>query len=506
METAQTKVLIVEDEAIVACDLERRLRKAGYDVPAIAASGEQALKSIEQTSPDLVLMDVHLQGPADGIEIASQVRHRFDLPVVFLTAYADKATLDRAKLTEPFSYLVKPIGHVNLSSAIEVALYKHHAEQELKNREAWLQTVLGSMADAVVVTGADGVIQFINPSAEALTGWEHSQAVGRKLTDVVRLVDFADRNVGEELNTAMGAGVATDFPRETRLISREGKTTAVEGRVAISQVDGRISGSVVTFRDVTARRAEESQIRQEQKMLVASRLASGIARDFNRLLTVMLRHSEQLIAEMEEGNRFRQRLKAIHRAAYGAAALAGQVLGLCRNKPSLPRILDLNSIVTRFLPLLRRMAGTAITVETKLDPAVAKIRADSSQMEQVLLNLVLNARDAMPRGGRVMIETGNIDVAPRSPLDGASEHFVRLAVTDNGKGMNRELAEHMFEPFFTTKTADTGTGLGLAVVHAIVSAADGLINVQSKPGAGSLFEIFLPRAVEMGKTAKTENK
>ena len=237
-------------------------------------------------------------------------------------------------------------------------------------------------------------------------------------------------------------------------------------------------------------------------MLVASRLASGMAREFNRLLTVMLRHSEQLIAEMEEGNKFRQRLKAIHRAAYGAAALAGQVLGLCRNKPSQPRILDLNSIVTRFLPLLRRMAGAAITVETKLEPAVARVRADTSQMEQVLLNLVLNARDAMPRGGRVTIETGNVELAPRSPLDGGAEQFVRLAVADNGKGMNREMAEHMFEPFFTTKTTSAGTGLGLAVVHAIVSAADGLINVQSKPGAGSLFEIFLPRAEEMGKAAK----
>lgn len=499
MHTTQTKVLIVEDEAIVACDIERRLRKAGYAVPAIAASGEQALEGIERTSPDLVLMDVHLQGPSDGIEVASDVRNRYDLPVVFLTAYSDKATLERAKSTEAFSYLVKPIGNVNLASAIEIALYKHRIEQELKNRGAWLATVLDSMGDAVMVTGSGVDIQFLNPAAERLTGWDRKDAVGRRLTEVLRLVDFADRPLASEVDAAIGAGVATDFPRETRLISRDGRSAAVEGQIAISQVDGRLSGSVVTFRDVTGRNVEESQIRQEHKMLVASRLANGIGRDFNRLLTVILRHSEQLLEETGEASQLRNRLKAIHHAAYGAAVLTGQVLGLCRNKPAQLRTLDLNSLVTRFLPLLRRMAGSAITVEVQLDPGAGKILADVGQMEQLLLNLVLNARDATPLGGRVHIETGNIELPSRSPLVGGAEQFVRLAVTDNGKGMDSEMAEHMFEPFFTSKAPAPGTGLGLAVVHAIVTAADGLINVNSQPGAGSLFEIFLPRAEEAGK-------
>jgi hypothetical protein len=496
MHASQTKVLIVEDEAIVASDIERRLRKAGYAVPAIAASGEQALKRIEQTSPDLVLMDINLQGPSDGIEIASQVRDRYQLPVIFLTAYADKATLDRAKATEPFGYLAKPIGHVNLANAIEVALYKHRVEQELKSREAWLSTVLHSMADAVAVTDASGKIQFLNPAAEVLTGWAHSEAIGRQLSDVVRLVDFVDRNLADELNAAIRGGAATEFPRETRLISHEGRALTVEGQVAISQVDTRPSGAVVTFRDVTARNSEEVQIRQEQKMLVASRLANGIARDFNRLLTVILRYSEQLLGEMDETNNFRRRVKAIHRAAYSAAVLTGQVLGLCRNKNTEPRALGLNSVINRFLPMLRRMAGPAIALEIKLEPQLGQIRADQSQMEQLLVNLVVNARDAMPRGGRVTIHTGNVELAPRSPLDAGTESFVRLAVEDNGAGMESEVAEHMFEPFFTTKKPGVGTGLGLAVVHAIVSAGDGLINVNSKPGAGTLFEVFLPRLDE----------
>jgi two-component system cell cycle sensor histidine kinase/response regulator CckA len=489
MPTSPTKVLIVEDESIVACDLERRLLKDGYQVSATAATGEQALLSIEQNAPDLILMDIHLQGSTDGIAVASEVRNRFSLPVVFLTAYADKETLERAKATEPYSYLVKPISHVSLSSAIEVALYKHRAEQELKKREAWLGTVLASLPDAVLVRDASGSVQFLNPHAERLTGWTHGEAVGQQLWDVLSLVDFADRDLAPDLNAAEARGDAWELPRESRLISRGKQPVAVEGQLAISRVDGRASGTVLTLRDVTARIQEENQIRQQQKMLVASRLANGIARDFNRLLTVIVRYSQELLDELADGDKDTRRVNAIHRAAHSAAALTDQVLGLCRKLPAEARVVDLNSIVNRFTPLLKRMAGPSVTLETSLDPALGEIRANTDQMEQVLLNLVLNARDAMPGGGKVSIRTSNVELPGSQP-------FVRLAVEDNGAGMDPDIAEHLFEPFFTSKRRGAGKGLGLAVVHAMVSAADGLINVDSNPGAGSLFEIFFPRVAE----------
>jgi hypothetical protein len=489
MPASQPKVLIVEDEGIVACDLERRLRKAGYAVSAIAPSGEQALRSIEETCPDLVLMDIHLEGSSDGIAVASEVRHRFHLPVIFLTAYADKATLERAKATEPYSYLVKPVSHVNLASTIDVVLHRHRTEQELRKREAWLATVLHSLPDAVVVTDSSASIQFLNPHSERLTGWAHGEAVGRPLWEVVRLADFADRDLALEMTAAIAAGLACRLPRDSRLMPREGPAIPVEGDLAISRVDGQHSGTVLTFRDVTERNQQETQIRQEQKMLVAGRLANGIARDFNRLLTVIVRYSQELIAETAEGDSSRRRVKAIHRAASSAAALTDQVLGLCRKLPAEVRVLNLNLLVTEFLPYLRRMAGPLIAVETRLDPGLGEIRANQDQMEQVFLNLVLNARDAMPRGGKVSIQTGNVELPGSHP-------FVRLAVEDNGTGMDSETAEHLFEPFFTSKRRGAGKGLGLAVVHTLVSAADGLINVDSNPGAGSLFEIFLPRVTK----------
>jgi two-component system cell cycle sensor histidine kinase/response regulator CckA len=486
MPASQPKVLIVEDEGIVACDLERRLRKAGYAVSAIAPSGEQALRSIEETFPDLVLMDIHLQGPPDGIAVASEVRDRFHLPVIFLTAYADKATLERAKATEPYSYLVKPVSHVNLASAIDVVLHRHRTEQELKKREAWLATVLDSLPDAVVVTDSSASIQFLNPHSERLTGWAHKEAVGRQLSDVVRLTDFAERDLAQEMTAAIAAGVACQLPRDSRLIPREGRAIPVEGDLAFSRVDGQPSGTVLTFRDVTERNQQETQLRQEQKMLVAGRLANGIARDFNRLLTVIVRYSQELLEETAEGEGSRRRVTAIHRAARSAVGLTDQVLGLCRKLPAEVRMVDLNALVTGLLPHLRHMAGPSISVETRLDPGLGEIRANHGQMEQVLLNLVLNARDAMPRGGKVSVQTGNVELPGSHP-------FVRLAVEDNGAGMDSETAEHLFEPFFTSKRRGAGKGLGLAVVHALVSAADGLINVDSNPGAGALFEVFLPR-------------
>jgi signal transduction histidine kinase len=260
----------------------------------------------------------------------------------------------------------------------------------------------------------------------------------------------------------------------------------VEGHLAISRVNDRTSGTVLTFRDVTARDWEEKQIRQQQKMLVAGRLANGIARDFNRLLTGIVRYSQEMLDEMADGDLSRRRVKAIHRAAFSAAVLADQLLGLCRKGPAEAKAIDLNSLVNRLLPMLRRTAGPSITVETSLAPELGEIRVDTNQMEQAVLNLILNARDAMPRGGKVSIQTSNVELP-------GSQAFVRLAVEDNGAGMDSEIAEHLFEPFFTSKKREVGKGLGLAVVHAVVTAADGLINVDSSPGAGSLFEIFLPR-------------
>lgn len=498
MSAPQTKVLIVEDEAIVACDIERRLIKAGYAVPAIVASGDEALRSIEKTSPNLVLMDIHLQGPSDGIAVAAEVRDRFHLPVVFLTAYADKPTLDRAKVTGAFSYLIKPIGHVNLASTIEVALYRHQVEQKLQEREAWLQTVLNSVPDAIVVTDTAGRIQFLNPNAERLTGWTDGEAAGRQFWEVAHLA-VADREISDDLQAAIGAGIPLALPRDSRLISREGRVAMVEGRIAISRVKNLPSGTVITLRDVTARHWEETQIRQQQKMEAAGRLAQGLARDFKRLLKVVLRYSEQILIEMDQANAFRDRLQAIHRAANRSALLASQVVGLYRKEPVQARIVDLNLLLTRFLPILKRMVGPSIALDAELDPGLGQTRGDLGQLKQIVLNLILNARDAMPLGGSVRIVTSNVDLPSRTPSCPGSESFVRLAIAGCGTVKNCDSSHPAVDPFFAGNKQ--GMGLGLSVVDAMVNAVDGLICADGQPGSASRFEVFLPRWRDAEKLA-----
>jgi two-component system cell cycle sensor histidine kinase/response regulator CckA len=493
-EQAQKKVLVVEDEAIVAYDLARRLRKAGYDVPAIASSGLQALESIEETAPDLILLDIRLQGDMDGIAVATEVRERFKLPVVYLTANADHATLERAKATGPFGYLVKPIGNVNLASAIEVALYKHRAERELEDREAWLSTVLHAVADAMVVTDAWGRIQFLNPAAEEMTGWPCAEVVGKPFGDVFCLLDAGGRGMtGDLLSAAMLEGVATELPRDLRLISRQGRTLQIEGGIAVSQAKRRAAvGMVMTFRDVTARKLPEVEARRERQMLAAGELAGGIAKDFDELLANVQENTAELLREVDGDHAFWGRLKTTEQAV-----LAARLQELYRNQLVEPQNLDLNAVIVKFLPALERLTGPSMQVETNLDRRLGGIWADPRQIGLILLNLVLNARDGMPEGGRVSISTENVDLPRRSEMETGAEAFVRLAVRDNGTGVKSESDERRFDPFPTGRSPRRGSGLGLAIAHAIVSAGDGLINVDSRPGAGSLFEIFVPR-VESG--------
>jgi two-component system cell cycle sensor histidine kinase/response regulator CckA len=282
-----------------------------------------------------------------------------------------------------------------------------------------------------------------------------------------------------------------DLPAESRLISRGGRVVMVEGNIAISRVKNQHSGTVVALRDVTARNREEAQLCQDRKMQAAGQLANGLALDFKRLLKVILQYSRQVLLEMAPDNAFRERLRAIHRTGNRAALLASQVVGLYRKEPVQARIVDLNLLLSQFLPILKRIAGPSIEVEAALDPELGQIRGDIGQLKQIVLNLVLNARDAMPLGGSVRIVTGNVELPAGTTYHPGSDSFIRLAIEREDTAKTGEPFEHMFKPFFAGNKP--GMGLGLAVVDAMVNAADGLICADGRPDGGSRFEMFLPR-------------
>jgi|AGTN01.2.fsa_nt_gi PAS domain S-box/PAS domain S-box/PAS domain S-box len=261
------KILVVEDERIVAMDLMSRLRNLGYEVPGSASSGEEAIEKAVRWRPDLVLMDIYLNGEMDGIQAAVRIKSRFNIPVIYLTAYADPGTLQRAKVTEPFGYVLKPFEERELLTTIEMALYKYRIEQRLKDSERWLATTLKSIGDGVVATDQDGRVKFMNPVAENLTGWKQGEALGKSLTEVFRLVSVdAKQPLDNPLNRVLMQGTVTGLSTSAILVSRDGRETPVYDSAApIKDDDGTVTGVVLIFSDITERKRAEEALRESQR-------------------------------------------------------------------------------------------------------------------------------------------------------------------------------------------------------------------------------------------------
>jgi PAS domain S-box-containing protein len=491
-------ILVVEDERIIAKGIEKRLKGLGYTVAGLAASGEEALRQTVDGHPDLVLMDINLGSGIDGVEAAERIRTRADVPVVFLTAFSDDATLQRAKLTEPFGYVLKPYEDKDLQTAIEIGLHKHRAERRVRENERWLAATLGSIGDGVIATDERGRVRFMNPLAEQLTGWTQAGAAGRDVHEVFHIVEERTREpVPNPVLEALARGAPTALAPNTILIARDGTERPIDDSSApIRGAGGTMSGAVLVFRDVTERRRLEEHLRQAQKMEAIGRLAGGIAHDFNNIMTVITGFSDLLLTGAHSDAECREFAESIHEAGQRAAGLVQQIMAFSRKQRLVPCVLNLNTVVRDMGSMVKRLIGSDIEFLT--DPAadLGPVRADPTQLGQVLLNLAANARDAMPRGGHLVVATANAELGPdtsaRHP-DVAPGRYALLSVTDTGCGMTGEVLAHIFEPFFTTKEAGYGTGLGLATVHGIVKQSAGHIEVDSAVGRGTTVRIYLPR-------------
>ncbi len=259
---ANARILIVEDEGIEALDIQSRLMNLGYPAPDIVFSGEEAIKRVEANVPDLVLMDIMLPGDIDGVTAAEQIRAHCDVPIIYLTAYADEDTLERAKITEPYGYIVKPFNERELHITIDVALYKHEMARRLRESERWLATTLRSIGDAVIATDRDGRVTFMNPVAERLTGWKTEEALHRKLTDVFKIISRATRQpVENPAARVLREGVIVGLANHTRLIARDGSEVPIDDSAAPIRDDGHnVIGVILVFRDITEREKAEEDL------------------------------------------------------------------------------------------------------------------------------------------------------------------------------------------------------------------------------------------------------
>jgi PAS domain S-box-containing protein len=276
----KTKILVVEDESIVARDIRNMLVGLGYEVTAVVPGAKTAVQKAQETHPDIVLMDVMLQGEITGVEAAEQIYTKFNIPVVYLTAYADSTTVQQAKKTEPFGYIIKPFEERELQTTIEIALYKYKMQMELKDRERWLSTILKSIGDGVIATNKIGAVTFMNPLAETLTGWKMDQALDKSLSNVFRVMNQKPGKMQMISIKKILNGEESALADESILVSKNGKKTPIDPRLEpIKDDNGNISGAVLAFTDVTARKMAEDELKRsfEQQKIAMEGTVRAIA-------------------------------------------------------------------------------------------------------------------------------------------------------------------------------------------------------------------------------------
>lgn len=365
------------------------------------------------------------------------------------------------------------------------------AEEELRRSERRYRALVENNSNVIITYrleegphGLERRMEWVSDSVRAITGYEPEEliAMGRGAT-IVPPEDFARYEAAFQRAIASPREPITT---ECRIIHKNGAVLWAEV-VIVNQLDEPdMEAIVATFRDITARKQAEERLQQVAKLEAVGRLAGGIAHDFNNILTVILGYSAHALATIAEGSEHHEAFYEIHDAAQRGAALTQQLLAFSRQQPMNRAPMDLNARLRAMHELLRPIIGRGIAIALQLDPALRPIEADAAQIDQMLMNLILNARDAMSDGGTITISTRN--------EDGDGGHFVVCVVEDTGTGIAADVLPYVFEPFFTTKDVGEGTGMGLAIVHGIVTQTGGEISVDTVPGGGSRFTVRFPAA------------
>jgi PAS domain S-box-containing protein len=524
----RARILVVDDDPRNLFAIEKVLEDLGEIVTA--ASGEEALKCMLRADFAVVLLDVFMPG-LSGYDTAALIRGRErsrHTPIIFLTAVSrDPGDISRGYAMGAVDYVLKPVDPLILKSKVavfaelfaksqevrrkaeherrlleenlRVRTEKLHAEEALRRaeeRQALIVKSLPIVLYAGEVGGLRGAPVFISGNARAICGYTPEEFLASPDLWSSRIHPEDRTRVLEEFSRLIENGL---LAIEYRWRCADGHYRFFLDQAVLVRDDGGAPKEIFgTFLDVTERKRLEQQLVQAQKMEALGRMTGGVAHDFNNMLTIVLGNLDRLRRVIDPAEKAAKRVEMALHGAQRCAELTKQMLAFARQQMLRPAPVNIGDLVARTGSMLRRVAGEAIEIEIAAAPELWPALADPAQIEAALVNLVMNARDAMPRGGRLTIRTGNAEIAPgdhAAESDLAPGAYVWIAVSDTGVGIPPENLDRVFEPFFTTKDSGQGTGLGLSIIYGFVKQSGGHIEVESELGRGSTFRLFLPRAV-----------
>lgn len=504
---SQKRLLIVEDEGIIAADLIVRLERLDYAVVGTAATADEAFASAVSLRPDLVLMDIVLQGPQNGITAAKRIKDTLDIPIVFLTSHADPATVHSAVGAAPFGYVLKPFNERELQAAIDIGLYRHQTENKLRKMERWLVTTLSSIGDAVIATDTAGQITLINPVAQRLSGWSAEQAVGQPLELVFRVIDgLSQAPLTGLVEKALVEGYTIGMDEHVFLLARDGSEVPIDDSVApIRDEQGQAIGVVIVFRDASARQLAqqamqsmadslERQVQERTDTLAsANRALSSFAASVSHDLRAPLLAVKGLAALLSDrysrvldadGLKFLDLLKS------KSAQMEGMIddflrLFRLRQVPLKSEQVDSQALVAEVVAALQSQHAQPLHINVSPLPTVT---GDTGLIRQIWVNLLSNAVKFTGRIGNPQI---NVD-GTVSTVDG--KEMAQFRVTDNGVGFDGAKSAKVFE-MFQRLHADRdfeGHGIGLAIVQTVVERHGGQVRADGQTDRGAVMSFSLP--------------
>lgn len=493
------KVLVVEDEAVTAMDIQERLIKLGYNVPIISDTGEEAIKMTNVLQPNVILMDIVLKGEIEGTQAAYEISKQCRIPIIFLTAYKDEETFKHAKQSQPYGYLTKPFETRELSSAIEIALLKHDAEERILAAEERYRSVMENAACGIFIMDKEGVISEFNKQIQAMFGASYKQIIGKNFRS------FLDQSEQDYLSVQINKVLNEKIigPNQCSVQPLNGGLRDIEF-TAVYVNNDREKFIFCILNDVTERNRLRKQAVLADKLATVGTLTAGIIHEVNNPLTYVLGNLEYINEQISAANDESTYKKTIFelkdiidvsiKGIQEISSIIKELKGYTRLEQKELSAVNVHEAIQFAINMAYPQFHEVTQLKTDFADNIPLLFLDNHSLQQVFLNLIVNAAQAMELNQR-----DNNCIIIKTRLE---DDRIRIDISDTGKGMTAEVISKIFEPFYTTKSAGAGTGLGLSICSDIINSIGGEIYVESTLGVGSAFSIYLP--IQLKITAADE--